>query len=92
LIWAGRKGRTEVADVLLAKGAAIDAVDGRGRTALYHAVTYKRYDFVTHLLERGALVNPVDMHGCTPREFAQSVRDQRMVEILVRYGAASTQP
>ena len=87
LIWAGRKGRVEVAKVLLAHGVEIDATDVRDRTALYHAVTYKRYDFVEYLAAAGANLSPIDKHGWTPLDFAMTNNDAKMVDLLQRLGA-----
>lgn len=53
LIWAGRKGRIEVANLLIQRGADIEAGDARGRTALFHAVPYKHYAFVEFLANLG---------------------------------------
>ena len=78
-----------VADLLLARGADVDAVDRRGRTALYHAVTYKRYEFVEHLARLGANVNPVDVHGWTPFDFAETSGDGKMVSVLAPLGGTS---
>src|SRR5260370_14101451 len=87
LIWAGRKGRIEVADVLLKHGADIEAKDDRGRTALFHAVIYKRHEFVEHLAAKGANTSPIDMHGWTPLDFASSGRYVKMIELWQRPGA-----
>jgi len=89
LIWAGRKGQVEVADLLIGRGAAVDAVDHRRRTALFHAVTYRRYVFVEHLAELGADLSPIDMHGWTPLDFAETSHHSKMVAILTRLGGIS---
>lgn len=89
LIWAGRKGHIPVAAELLAHGASINAGDNRGRTALYHAVMYKRYDFVMYLAERNANVNVVDTHGWSPLDFSLASRYDRMVTLLTSLGATS---
>ncbi|HKA07330.1 MAG TPA: ankyrin repeat domain-containing protein [Gemmataceae bacterium] len=87
LIWAGRKGRIEVANLLLQRGADIDAEDLTGRTALFHAVAYKRHEFVEFLAKRGANASPIDMHDWTPLDCATSGRDKKMVALLERLGA-----
>jgi uncharacterized protein len=89
LIWAGRKGRLEIADLLLARGAGLETGDNRGRTALYHAVTYQRYDFVRHLAALGANLNPVDSHGWTPLDFSQTSHHRKMSSLLVELGGVS---
>jgi ankyrin repeat-rich membrane spanning protein len=87
LIWAGRKGRVEIAELLIGRGADIEASDVRGRTALFHAVTYARYEFVKFLTERGANINPVDMYGWTPLDFARKNRNLKMAALLETLGA-----
>jgi hypothetical protein len=86
LMWAGRKGRIEVAELLIKRGAEIEAVDFTGRTALFHAVPFKRYEFVEFLAKLGANVNPIDMHDWTPLDAALSERDLKMVALLERVG------
>jgi hypothetical protein len=86
LILAGRKGQIAVAEVLLAGGADLEAKDRRGRTVLHHAVGLKRPDFVEFIANRGAFLNPVDMHGCTPLDLA-TMLGNTMVKLLERLGA-----
>ncbi len=87
LMWAGRKGRIEVADLLIKRGADIEAGDATGRTALFHAVTYNRCEFVEFLAKLGANVSPIDMHDWTPLDAATSQRDLKMVALLEGLGA-----
>jgi len=88
MIWAGRKGKIESARILLGYGAAIELGDKRGRTALFHAATFSRCDFVEYLASVGANVNPVDCHGCTPLDLAvmEYPRPGKMVPTLLRLG------
>jgi hypothetical protein len=86
LIWAGRKGQVEVAEVLLAGGADLKSKDRRGRTALHHAVALKHLDFVVFIANKGAFLNPVDVHGCTPLDLAPMAGD-KMVALLEQLGA-----
>src|SRR4029450_545392 len=58
-----------------------------GRTALYHAVTFRRYDLVRYLADLGANVSPIDSAGWTPREGARTLGDTRMVSLLDALGA-----
>lgn len=87
LIWAGRKGQTDVAKVLLEFGANVDARDLRERTALHHAVGYERREFIEFIAARGALLNPIDAHGCTPLDLATNAVDQKTVALLESLGA-----
>jgi hypothetical protein len=88
LIWAGRKGQIEVAKVLIDAGSDLDAKDRRGRTALFHAAAYKQYQFVEFLFERGANHGIVDAHNWTAFDVATLPRNDKMIEIFKRHGAA----
>ena len=87
LIWAGRKGHVDIAEVLLLHGAKTETVDICNRTALFHAVTYQRYEFVKFLAARGANLSPVDTHGWSPLDFSLSSGHKKMVELLSSLGA-----
>jgi Ankyrin repeats (3 copies) len=87
LMWAGRKGQVQIANVLHAGGADLEAKDRRGRTALFHAVAYKCHVFVEFLLAKGAMHSPVDAHGWTPLDVASMPTNREMVEILKQSGA-----
>jgi ankyrin repeat protein len=89
LIWAGRKGHVGVARVLLDYGAALETGDIRQRTALFHAATYQRYEFVQFLAVRGANVSPIDTHGWTPLDFSHVSRHLKMVKLLKELGAVA---
>lgn len=69
------KFRTELeslatAEALLDAGAAIDARDARGRSALHHAASVGYTDVVKLLVERGADPKAVDADGLTPLDAA----------------------
>lgn len=87
LICAARKGEVEIAEILLNAGADIEARDRRRRTALHHAVAFKRHDFVEFLASRHASMNSTDIHGCTPLDLASMPLDAKMVRILKAQGA-----
>jgi ankyrin repeat protein len=58
---AGEKVR-----LLLASGAAPDAVDKQGRAPLFHAVETMNRDFTLRLIEKGASVDRLTKDGLTP--------------------------
>jgi ankyrin repeat protein len=90
LILAGRKGHVNVAKVLVARGANIEYRDVTGRTPLFHAAAFKRYEFVEYLASLGADVNPIDMHGWTPLDFAATSHFLKMTALLERLGGKRT--
>ena len=75
-----------MAKTLLAHGANIEFKDVRGRTALFHAATFKRDAFVEYLATQGANVNPIDTHGWTPMDAAASSHFVKMTALLERLG------
>ena len=94
LIVAARCGKTRIMDLLLTRGADIDATDADGRTAVYELLNY----WVTHgslpalkmLLSHGADVNKTKQSGFlvgqTPLMIAISFGPD-VVRMLLRAGA-----
>ena len=66
LIEAALKGQTDIADVLIAKGAAVDVRDASGATPLHLAALKGNVRIATLLLDHGAPVNALDNDGATP--------------------------
>ena len=64
-------------------------VTSENRTALFHAVTYSRYDWVRFLAARGANLITVDTHGWSALDFANAEHNKRMIELLTELGAKS---
>ncbi len=66
LHWLARWMRDPaIAEATLERGAAIDARDQQGRTALRVAVEFNRTPFAELLVERGADINAVDDHSAS---------------------------
>jgi ankyrin repeat protein len=84
---AAAGGHVAVAKRLLEAGASIDHADGRGRTALVHAVDYRRVGMVDLLLEAGASVDYADQRGKTALMRAALGGDGATVELLLKAGA-----
>lgn len=85
---AAFSGRTEVVELLLNAGAAINGVDANGETALHRAV-FRRYEEVVRLLlKRGAKVNVLDNAG-RPRTALDMTDDPKIRRILTAHGAVS---
>jgi cytohesin len=76
----------EVAELLLAKGADVNAKDDRGRTPL-HKVVYlssRKKEMVELLITKGAEVNAKDGYGRTPLHWATN---KEIAELLIANGA-----
>jgi hypothetical protein len=70
LLEAARSGRTKQVETALANGAAIDAPDARGRTALMLAAENGQASTVRLLLDKGADPEVRDSHGWNAYMFA----------------------
>jgi ankyrin repeat protein len=80
------EGHTETAGLLLDRGAAIEAKDNDGKTALLLAATWGRTDTVRLLLVMGAAADATDISGCTPLECAVLNGHTHVVELLMNVG------
>jgi hypothetical protein len=70
LMWAAIKGRAEAIELLIGRGANMNAVDPAGGTAL-HAAAFLGHEKATELLIRsGANVNAANKRGETPLDVA----------------------
>jgi ankyrin repeat protein len=58
LHWAAREGATEIAKLLIDKGADVNAIDYIGSTPLHIALWKGDKDIAELLIEKGADVNP----------------------------------
>ncbi len=83
LISACSYGRTEIAALLLAAGARIDAVqEGNGMTALMQAVHEHKHECVKLLLAKGADKSLKSRWGATALQLAQESHDAKSIALL----------
>ncbi len=94
LDYAARQGRTEVADILIAFGADMNAKDNMyGETPLHFAIYKYRagspQDMVQFLINRGADVNSKSSEGWTPLDYAKRFAPNNglLHDILIKAGA-----
>jgi ankyrin repeat protein len=83
---ATSEGHVEFAQMLLERGAVVDARAKSGRTPLHAAVGEGNIRVARLLLEHGADVNARDESGGTP---SQGTTQQDILELLSEYGAES---
>ncbi|MGA9352399.1 MAG: ankyrin repeat domain-containing protein [Terriglobales bacterium] len=92
LHFAGFFGQGEAARVLIAAGAAADAVSANPMKVmpLHSAASARNLEAARCLLEHGAPVNARQAGGWVPAHAAAQNGDRAMVELLLRHGADVT--
>jgi ankyrin repeat protein len=79
--------RGDVVDLLVNRGASLEARDIKGATPLHHAVERGSLDAMVALADRGADVNAVNEKGMTPLHYAASKGDAETMRELIDRGA-----
>jgi ankyrin repeat protein len=92
LFAAARLGCEPQARALLDRGAAIDAKDREGKTALAKAAEADKLAVIRLLLERGANVNARAVDGSTPLFYAAEQDRGAVVALLLERGADPNLP
>lgn len=87
LHWAAREGRTNIVDMLIARGARVNATNMGDDTALHLAASHGHRDIVIMLLHNKANINAVNEHGNTPLHYACFWGKEQIAEDLVNNGA-----
>jgi ankyrin repeat protein len=87
LHWAARKGRLQVAQLLLRNGASLNAKSDLGYTPLLEAAYNGHTDVCRLLLDNGAEVNTTNNYKNPPLHWAASKNHLATVELLVKRGA-----
>jgi ankyrin repeat protein len=77
----------EIMQLLIAKGADVNAQASSGATPLYFAVLRDQPDDVKFLIDKGANVNLADAYGGTVLDAALQLQYGSMIQILVDRGA-----
>jgi ankyrin repeat protein len=96
LMLAAHNGFLELAQILLAAGASVSAVDKNAgesegeHEALHHAVLGQNRAVVEAILDAGADINALTDEGNTPLNMAIRRGDLELVKVIVRRGAAVT--
>lgn len=77
----------EIMELLIAKGADVNAQAASGATPLYFAVLRDQPDDVKFLIEKGANVNLPNAYGGTILDAALQLQYGSMIQILIDHGA-----
>ncbi|RWS03983.1 Integrin-linked protein kinase-like protein [Dinothrombium tinctorium] len=87
LHWAAKEGRTHIVEMLINKGARINATNMGDDTALHLASAHGHRDVVLILIKTKADINAVNEHGNTPLHYACFWGYQQIAEDLINAGA-----
>ncbi|RWS28183.1 integrin-linked protein kinase-like protein [Leptotrombidium deliense] len=87
LHWASKEGRTPIVEMLINKGARINATNMGDDTALHLAAAHGHRDIVLILVRSKADINAVNEHGNTPLHYACFWGYQPIAEDLINAGA-----
>ena len=71
-----------IAELLIAKGADVDAVDNRGKTPLHWAARWQNPEVAELLIANAANINVVDNRGKTPLDMAREAGHASIAEML----------
>jgi ankyrin repeat protein len=82
---ASAAGQLEIARVLIARGANVNARAAGDFTPLHESAASGRMEFAKLLLENGADVNARTADGKTPLDYAREHNRAEMVQLLSKY-------
>ena len=88
LYYAAQSGHKEIAELLIGKGADVDAKDDLGLTSLYHAVIEEQKEIAELLIAKGADVNAKNNFGETPLTDAA---DPEITDLLRKHGTKTAE-
>lgn len=77
-----RKNKAFFVDLVIKKGADINAIDLQGKTALIHTVIEKDYETTKILLELKASISIKDIYGKTALDYAYEYNDKQIIQLL----------
>lgn len=78
---------TEIAKLLVEKGADVNSSDIDKITPLSYAALHGKPELVSLLIEKGANVNNIDLHGNTPLYYAAAKGKLVVTNLLIEKGA-----
>ncbi|KXJ17437.1 Integrin-linked protein kinase [Exaiptasia diaphana] len=90
-LWACREGQVAIFDMLLSRGARVNAVNDGGDNGLHLAASKGNKEVVLKLLRNKCAVNGINEHGNTPLHYACFWNYESVAEELVKKGAYVSQ-
>lgn len=89
LHWAAINNHRDIVVLLIGRGVAVDAMDGRGRTALSVAAELGHVEMAQLLLDKGADVDAMDYRHLTPLHWAMNNGNETLISLLLHHGASA---
>ena len=86
LHYAVGEGRNEIAKLLIAKGADVNAKGSIGQTSLHDAIDRGHKETAELLIANGADVNANDIDGTTPLDSAIGLLQSETADLLRKHG------
>ena len=83
LMWAASHQQSDIAQLLLENGAAVNVRDNRGFTPLHWAVLAEQFEVAKQMLERGADIDATDNQGKSVADYAKE--DKKVQQLLESY-------
>ncbi|KAI6241576.1 Protein kinase domain-containing protein [Aphelenchoides fujianensis] len=87
LHWASKEGHLSIVELLLARGARVNATNMGDDTSLHLAASHGHRPIVVKLINRKADVNASNEHGMTPLHYACFWGYEQIAEDLIRAGS-----
>ncbi|XP_041455144.1 integrin-linked protein kinase-like [Lytechinus variegatus] len=85
--WACKEGHTNIVDMLIGRGAKINATNMGDDTALHLAAAHGHRDIVLKLIQHRADINAMNEHGNTPLHYACFWNYEQICVDLINNGA-----
>ncbi len=86
-----QKGFLDIAQLLVSKGASVNARCGQQQwTPLHDAVFRNHVEVAEFLLQKGAKVNARSTYGVTPMHWAKNNNNSAMIQLLAKYGGKAS--
>ena len=86
LHWAAWRGRKEIAELLIAKGADLNTKNKDGGTPLHNAAWKGHVEIAKLLIVKNADVNAKDVEGQTPLDWAEEEKQKEIADLLRKHG------
>ena len=86
LHWAAWRGRKEIAELLIAKGADVNVKNKDGGTPLHNAAWKGHVEIAKLLIVKNADVTAKDVEGQTPLDWAEEEKQKEIADLLRKHG------